>query len=240
MNVTWLGQSGYLLEGDGQRLVLDPYLSDIVEREQGLRRLVPPPCTVASLAPDALLVSHDHLDHYDPETVVAILSASPACRLAGPASVMAHGAGDGIDAGRLVPLDSGATVRFGSIAVTATPARHSDASAVGLLVGSSAALLWFSGDTLYAPELSERILHPAGRPPDAAFVCMNGRLGNMGIDDAVRLLAEIRPAVAVPSHYGMFAGNTADPVAFVTACARAGLRAMVMELGRSRAFPGDR
>ncbi|OQW96314.1 MAG: hypothetical protein BWK77_05320 [Verrucomicrobia bacterium A1] len=238
MNVTWLGQSGYLLEGGGRRLALDPYLSDIVEREQGLRRLVPPPCSIASLAPDALLITHDHLDHYDPETVAAILSAFPACRLAGPASVMAHAARDGIAAVRLVPLDVGAAVRLGDVEITATPAHHSDASAVGLLIRAEDARLWFSGDTLYTPEMSERILQLAGRAPDAAFVCMNGRLGNMGIDDAVRLLAEIRPAVAVPSHYGMFAENTADPAAFVAACARAGLRALVMDPGRPRAFPG--
>ena len=57
LHITWLGQSGYLLEGAGQRLVLDPFFSDIVERQQGLRRLLPPPCTLASLAPDALLIT---------------------------------------------------------------------------------------------------------------------------------------------------------------------------------------
>ncbi|MBM4156167.1 MAG: hypothetical protein FJ221_14250 [Lentisphaerae bacterium] len=66
MKATWLGQSGYLLEGGGVRLAIDPYLSDAVERAQGLKRLVPPPCTVAELAPDVLLITHDHLDHLRP------------------------------------------------------------------------------------------------------------------------------------------------------------------------------
>jgi L-ascorbate metabolism protein UlaG (beta-lactamase superfamily) len=240
MNVTWLGQSGYLLEGGGARIAIDPYLSDAVERAQGLKRLIAPPLTVSQLAPDHLLITHDHLDHFDPDTVSAAMKAFPACRLAGPASVMAHGARIGIAAARLVPLDTGAAVRLGDVEVAATPARHSDGSAVGLLVRSADALLWFSGDTLYVPEMAAQILRRAGRPPDAAFVCMNGRLGNMGVDDAVRLVAELRPAIAVPSHYGMFAENTADPAAFVDACARAGLRAVVLEPGRSRTFPGDR
>jgi L-ascorbate metabolism protein UlaG (beta-lactamase superfamily) len=62
----------------------------------------------------------------------------------------------------------------------------------------------------------------------------------MGIDDAVRLLSELQPGVAVPSHYGMFAENTGDPAEFAAACARAGLRAMVLDPGRPLQFPGAR
>jgi len=237
MKATWLGQSGYLLEGGGVRLAIDPYLSDAVERAQGLKRLVPPPCTVAELAPDVLLITHDHLDHFDPDTVPAVMDAFPACRLAGPASVRTHGARIGLADARLVPLDAGQSVRLGGVVVTATPARHSDPAAVGLLVRAADVLLWFSGDTLYDPGLAGDVLRLGGRPPDAVFVCMNGRLGNMGIDDAVRLLAELRPALAVPSHYGMFAENTADPAQFAAACARAGLRSAVLDAGRPCPFP---
>lgn len=231
MKITWLGQSGYLLEGDGQRLVLDPFFSDIVERKQGLRRLLPPPCTIASLAPDALLITHDHLDHYDPETVAAIMDMFPACRLVGPASVMAHGAQAGLAADRLVPLACGATLQLGRVDVTATPARHSDPSAVGMLVQFEKVSLWFSGDTLYFPELSPQLLRLARRPPDIALVCINGRLNNMCAVDAVRLMAELQPRLAVPTHYGMFAENTVDPSGFLTACAHLNQPASVLGHG---------
>ena len=237
MKATWLGQSGYLLEGAGVRIAIDPYLSDAVEQAQGLKRLVAPPVTVAQLVPDILLITHDHLDHFDPDTVPAVMEAFPGCRLAGPASVRAHAARIGLPAARLVALDAGQSARFGGVDVIATPARHSDPAAVGLLVRDDGTLLWFSGDTLYGPDLAGDVLRLAGRAPDAAFVCMNGRLGNMGIDDAVRLLAEMRPGVAVPSHYGMFAENTADPAEFAAACARAGLRSAVLDPGRPRPFP---
>ncbi len=231
MTITWLGQSGYLLEGAGVRIAIDPYLSDAVERAQGLKRLVAPPLTVAQLAPDVLLITHDHLDHFDPDTVPAVMRSFPACRLAGPASVRAHGARIGLADARLVALDAGGSACLGGVEVTATPARHSDPAAVGLLVRADGVLLWFSGDTLYGPDLAGDVLRLAGRAPDAAFVCMNGRLGNMGVDDAVRLLAEMRPALAVPSHYGMFAENTAAPAPFAAACARAGLRTLVLDPG---------
>ena len=231
--ITWLGQSGYLLEGAGQRLVIDPYFSDTVERLQGLRRLMPPPCPVADLKPDTLLITHDHLDHFDEETVAALMNAAPACRLLGPASVMRHAGQTGLAAARLMPLASGETLALGSLTITATPARHSDASAVGLLIQVEATLLWFSGDTLYMPELSRQILALAPRAPDLACSCINGKLGNMNLAEAAQLMVALRPRLAVPAHYGMFAENTADPGEFIVACARLGQPAAALTCGRA-------
>ncbi len=233
LHITWLGQSGYLLEGAGQRVVIDPYFSDVVERVEGLRRLVPPPCPVAALKPDTLLITHDHLDHFDEETVAAILQSAPACKLIGPASVMKHAAKMGLAAVRLTPLASGEKLTLGGIAITATPARHSDAAAVGLLVQAENMLLWFSGDTLYAPELSHQILALAPRSPDIACICINGKLGNMNLTEATQLMTEMRPRLAVPAHYGMFAENTADHAEFVVACVRLGQPAFALPFGRA-------
>ena len=233
LHITWLGQSGYLLEGAGQRLVIDPYFSDVVERVEGLRRLVPPPCPVADLKPDALLITHDHLDHFDEETVAAILQSAPECKLMGPSSVMKHAGEMGLAAARLTPLASGATRSLGNITITATPARHSDAAAVGLLLQMKNILLWFSGDTLYAPELSRQILALAPHPPDIACVCINGKLGNMNLIEATQLMSELWPRFAVPAHYGMFAENTADHEEFIAACARLGQPAFALPFGRA-------
>ena len=233
LHITWLGQSGYLLEGAGQRVVIDPYFSDVVERVEGLRRLVPPPCPVAALKPDTLLITHDHLDHFDEETVAAILQSAPACKLIGPASVMKHAAKMGLAAVRLTPLASGEKLTLGGIAITATPARHSEPSSVGLLIQVENILLWFSGDTLYFPGLAPQVLQLAGRPPDIACVCVNGKLNNMSAADAARLMAALQPRLAVPAHYGMFAENTVDPGEFVAACARLGQPAAVLPCGRA-------
>lgn len=231
MRITWLGQSGYLLEADGLRLALDPYLGDAVERLQGLRRLMPPPCTAAELRPDALLITHDHLDHFDPATVPVVMAACPGCRLVGPASVMEHGRRDGFAPERLIPIAVGGTVRIGGIAITATPALHSDAAAVGFVVRSATICAWFSGDTRYAPDLATRVRDLADGAPDLACICINGRLGNMGLAEAVQVMAALRPGTAIPAHYGMFAENTADPDAFLAACAAIGQPAVRLQPG---------
>lgn len=233
MNITWLGQSGYLLEHEGQRLLMDPYFSDIVERREGLRRLIPPPFALGDLSPDALLITHNHLDHFDPETVAQIANLFPDCRLLGPASVMEHGKRVGFGGDRLLPIAPGETVRLAGVAITATPARHSDPAAVGFILQTGNTTFWFSGDTLYSPELAAQIHELAGRTLDVAFVCINGRLGNMNLQEAATLIAELKPRFAIPTHYGMFAENTADPQEFIAACDRLGQTAVTLECGRS-------
>ncbi|MBE2213480.1 MAG: MBL fold metallo-hydrolase [Opitutaceae bacterium] len=231
MNITWLGQSGFLVEVADQRLLIDPYFSDIVERKEGLRRLVPPPCRVEALAPHALFITHDHLDHYDPETVAAVMNTASGCRLIGPASVTAHAVRDGIPKERLTCIAPGGTFAIGPFRITGTQARHSDALAIGLLLRTPSECLWFSGDTLYFPELAACVRELAGGPPDIAFVCINGRLGNMNLHEAARVVAELRPRLAVPMHYGMFAENTADPAEFRSDCDGCGVRTALLTVG---------
>lgn len=233
MEITWLGQSGYLLAHGGSRLVIDPYFSNIVQEKEGMRRLMPPPCSIESLAPDALCITHDHLDHFDPETVGTIMKHFAACKLVGPGSVCRHAAALGVPPGRIALLSNGESAQIGSFRVDATPARHSDPDAVGLLIAAGPHLLWFSGDTSHFPELSRGIHERVGRRPDIAFVCINGRWGNMDPQAAAQLMSEIEPRVAVPMHYGMFAENTGNPEEFRGACARRNQRVAILEPGRS-------
>ena len=51
---------------------------------------------------------------------------------------------------------------------------------------------------------------------DLMFICINGRLGNMNVDEAVRLTECIAPRVGIPTHYGMFESNTEDPQKYVS------------------------
>ena len=45
MKIRWIGQAGYELSDGTTTILLDPYLSDIVEREEGLKRMVTAPVT---------------------------------------------------------------------------------------------------------------------------------------------------------------------------------------------------
>ena len=95
MNLTWLGQGGFLLESNGRRLVIDPYLSDSLAKSHGTFRMIPPPMAIDETVPDVVFVTHDHLDHFDPETMGPLFKTFPKCRLVGPESVVEHGRREG-------------------------------------------------------------------------------------------------------------------------------------------------
>ena len=79
--------------------------------------------------------------------------------------------------------------------------------AVGVIIKHNGITLYFSGDTEYNEKLEELKEYNI----DIMFICINGRLGNMNVDEAVKLTEIIKPKVGVPTHYGMFESNTENP-----------------------------
>ncbi len=232
MKIQWIGQSGFILEHEQQRLVIDPYLSNSLARLQGLNRLFPPPISLSQLQPEAVFVTHDHLDHFDPETLLPIIEMYPACLLVGPESVLKHARKLNCSESRLVAISPGQTIQVAGFTLTATPAYHSDKFAVGLLVAADGVRLYFSGDTLYTPALAAQVREHLSHRLEAAFVCINGKLNNMNLREAAEFMSELCPTLAVPMHYGLFAENTADPDEFIAACAAYQQPAAVLELGK--------
>ncbi len=235
MKITWIGQGGYLVEHAGRRLVIDPYLSDSVTNKFGLHRISPPTMAIADLKPDVIFITHDHLDHFDPDTLQPLMFQSKAVLL-GPQSVMNHGQQMGFDEKRMVLVEIGKQESSAGFVLTPTPAMHSDAHSVGLIVEAAGKRIYCSGDTLYNAELVEKVYALTGQQLSAAFVCMNGRLNNMNSKEAAKFVARLKPKMAIPMHYGMFAENTADPAEFVNDCREQGISTLVLENGGSTAI----
>ena len=77
--VFWLGQAGFLIRtSSGHTIAIDPYFSDYVmhsipEAGIGFKRLSPPPCEAGDIPFDALLISHEHGDHFDQESIGTLM-----------------------------------------------------------------------------------------------------------------------------------------------------------------------
>ena len=70
MKITWLGQAGFLLETSGLKIIIDPYLSEsCLKLNPDLYRRMPIDEKYLEIEPDVIIITHDHLDHYDPETL---------------------------------------------------------------------------------------------------------------------------------------------------------------------------
>jgi L-ascorbate 6-phosphate lactonase len=217
----WLGQAGYAFKtADGRVVVVDPYLSDAAERLHGFKRMMPAPIAAAEVRADWLVFTHEHTDHFDPDTVPAIAANNPACRFAGPEGCREPMRQAGIDPGRAVDLRPGTTVLDRGLTVRAVPADHGDlsASALTVVLELDGVRVFLSGDTAlrlssFAPLFEPRL--------DLMVTCINGVYGNLGHLDAALLVQTAKPRRALPCHFWMFVEHGgADPGGFRDACLR--------------------
>ncbi|MBN8709336.1 MAG: hypothetical protein BGO12_23720 [Verrucomicrobia bacterium 61-8] len=222
--ITWITQGGFVFEADGFRLVVDPYMSDSLAGK--VTRLVGFPLALEDLRPDAVICTHDHLDHLDPETIAMIARHYPRCLFGSPERAHGHLRELGIDSPMLLKV--GHTMTLGPLGITPVFARHSDPTAVGLVIGADGRRFYLTADTEY----DERLFSATTNAPDALLVCINGRLGNMTWQEAAQMAQRLKTPVALPMHYGLFAENTEDPAPFIAACRAAGISSFEMPLGK--------
>ena len=215
IKVKWLGQAGYFLDIDGTHILLDPYLSDIVFEVEKMPRMVEPPLDPKGLRADLLIATHDHMDHLDPVAVPQMDKLR--MKYAGPKSCIKKFESLGIGSDNLMLLGRGDSICFNGIELTGLYADHTDDS-IGLYLEYDGYRLYFTGDTLFSQELGE------GKPVDVLFTCINGRLGNMAVEEAVELTQMVKAKVGVPNHYGMFAANTEDPQKYLKGIAALGIK----------------
>ena len=242
--VWWLGQSGFLVGYAGECLLFDPYLSDSLTRKYAATdkphlRLTARVVDPARLDGVTVVTStHNHTDHFDPDTLGPVLAAAPQAKLVLPAA-NAGLAGERLGAaaaGRLVPLADGARATVGGFTLEAVPAAHEELGPefAGFVVSVGPFRIYHSGDTVLFPGLVER-LRPLG--VDLALLPINGRAperrvaGNLNGVEAAQLAHDIGARCVVPCHYEMFAFNTASPLLFAAKCAQLGQRCAILRAG---------
>jgi L-ascorbate metabolism protein UlaG (beta-lactamase superfamily) len=126
LRITWVGHSSLLIEIDGKRILTDPVWSNRVSFSQrfGPQRFFQPPIALADLPPlDAVIISHDHYDHLDKNTIKFFAGKTIPffCSL----KVKKHLTGWGIGPNFITELDWSDSVMIDhDVVVTATPARH--------------------------------------------------------------------------------------------------------------------
>lgn len=233
--MTWLGQGGFLLESEGRRLVVDPYLSDAL-KARGLARLIPTPLSVEELRPEWVCFTHDHADHFDEQTVVSLAKRWPDCRYIGPGSVWRHYRGLHLRPEAFTVLNKGEEYRCEGLTIRAVPAWHTDPDAVGLVVHWGHRSIYLSGDTEWSEELTGAVQKAAGGKPDVVMICINGKWGNMTDIQAAQVVEQLSPRMVVPMHYGLFADNTIDPRPFALEMKRKRFRCVLMVPGEPIVF----
>lgn len=250
VRVTWFGHSASLVELGGRKILLDPMLSINMGPLAWLtpKRYNPSlPINAEQLpAIDAVLISHDHYDHLDYQTIQAIKSKVGHFYV--PLGVGAHLRAWGVPASQLTEMNWGDSVRVSGLTIINTPARHF--SGRGLTNGNST--LWsswvlkaesqrvfYSGDSGYGAHF--QAIGQQHGPFDVALIeC--GQYDrqwaqiHMMPEQAVQAALDVRAQAMLPVHWGAFteahhAWN--EPVERASVAAdRQGLILITPELGQ--------
>ncbi|WP_395740657.1 MBL fold metallo-hydrolase [Prosthecobacter sp.] len=249
LHVWWLGQSGFLVQWAGERLLFDPYLSDSLTTKYAATDKPHVRMTERCIDPRQLTgisrvtASHVHTDHLDGATLVPLAAANPGFRLylphpimdeaqkrLGDAEVTFCGIGD-----HDVYVEHGWELR-GVIAKHNEVLRDAqgDCHYTGFLVKCGPFTLYHSGDTLWHEDILKMVCE---HPCDLMLLPINGNkperrvAGNLNGTEAAALARAGNARLVVPCHYDMFEFNTESPAEFVNACERLQQPYQVMRCG---------
>lgn len=186
MEVTHFGHSCVLLDTGSARLLIDPgNFSKDFEGVEGL---------------DAVLVTHQHPDHLDPERLPALLRANPGARLvvdSGTAGKLGEIVGD-------VPheaVEPGTTLTIGGARVEVLGGKHAVIHPDIPVIPNNAYLV--DGTHLHP---GDSITVVPSEPLDVLFVPATAPWEKLS--ETVDYLRQVAPRTAVPIHQGMLALTT--------------------------------
>ena len=217
LHITWLGHATCLIEIEGRRVLIDPIWNDRCSpsRFVGPKRLHPMPFPLAALPEvDAIVISHDHYDHLDMDTIRALARDQSAPFLL-PLGVGAHLQRWGVPDERIIELDWDEQATVAGITFTLTAARHfsgrgfaRDRTLWGSwVIAGPRRRVFYSGDTGYFDGFA-RIGAEHG-PFDATLVQV-GAYGegwpdiHMTPEDGVRAHVDVRGGLLIPVHWCTF------------------------------------
>lgn len=210
MKATWIGQAGLIFESGSTTVLIDPYLSNsVAATDPSKSRRVDVDPKIFSVQPDVMIFTHDHLDHYDPQTAQNWLSRCAPITVLAPTSVWSRVRKFG---GRhnYVQFNCGTQWTQGDFLFTAVKAEHSDPCAIGVVLTAEGRNHYITGDTLFNtaifPTLPAQI--------DTVYLPVNGVGNNMNMRDAARFAQHIGANWAVPLHIGMFDDLNAEDFPF--------------------------
>lgn len=210
MKVFWLGQAGLLFEFNGVRVMVDPYLSNSVEKvEPKNYRRLPIDESYFDIKPDILILTHNHLDHTDPETLERLFSKHGGICVLATYNAWQTARKFGGD-NNYIMFNRGTVWTEKGIKFEAVYAEHSDDKAVGVIISYGGRNYYITGDTLY----NKRVINDINIPVDVVFLPINGVGNNMNMTDAAHFAEEIKAKTAVPIHFGMFDSLNADDFNF--------------------------
>ena len=220
IRATYISHSTVLLQVDGLNILTDPVYSDRASPVSfaGPRRVRAPGITLGELPPiDLILISHNHYDHLDTDTLQAILRQQPSqpvviTGLGNGALIKALGFSDV----RELDWDTGADI--GGVSIHFVECQHRSGRGLfdqmaslwgSFVLETSAGRIYFAGDSGYSPHFKEQgdkwgpftlALLPIGAYEPRWFMADI----HLNPEEAVKAHKELRSEQSLAIHYGIF------------------------------------
>ncbi|MBC7892639.1 MAG: MBL fold metallo-hydrolase [Sphingobacteriaceae bacterium] len=231
--VVWFGHSSYFIRIGGKNLLVDPVFSNRASPVQFAGTGSYPGTRIYSVADlptlDAVILTHDHYDHLDYETIRQLIPKMAAFHTA--LGVGAHLERWGIPPEKITEYDwweSGPLAT--DLTLVATPARHFSGRGltrgktlwVGFVLRSATHTLYLGGDSGYGPHFRE--IGEKYGPFDLALL-ENGQYDekwpfiHMMPEEVAQAALDLRAKTLLPVHWGKFTlalHSWTDPIERVT------------------------
>ena len=216
LKLSWLGHSSELVQMSDQNILIDPVLTKdgkSLQMNGTPRRFSDVPFDIENMPEiDVVCISHDHFDHLDYGTIIAI--DSKVGEYIVPLGVDAILKGWGIGESRLHVLNWWESAEIGGIKYTLTPAQHYSGRSVlkrnstlwgGFYLQDGSHSLYFTGDTGYY-DVFGRIFETLGAPD--IMLADSGEdspsWSHMSPDEVVKAAEELHTSCLVPVHWGAY------------------------------------
>jgi L-ascorbate metabolism protein UlaG (beta-lactamase superfamily) len=218
LRVTLVGHSSLLIEIDGKTILTDPVWSQRVSFLQwlGPKRFFNPPLKLSELPPlDAIIISHDHYDHLDKDTIKYFEgTTTPFICSAGVGAILQRW---GILRNFISELEWGDSIMIGNdCIVTATPSRHFSGRGItgrnetlwsSFVIKGTKHNIFFGADSGYFPGFKD--IGDTFGPFDFTMLEI-GAYGqywpdiHMGPDNASNAHRDLKGKIMMPIHWGTF------------------------------------
>ncbi|MDR0555196.1 MAG: MBL fold metallo-hydrolase [Treponema sp.] len=227
----FLGQLGFVIKINALLCYIDVILNELPGVDgKDLRRYAPPFPPAAAQGVDYFLCTHNHADHLNLRTLFPLAQANPQTTFIVPMPLRKVLIDGGIEASRILGAREGETLDLAqNLSLIPVAAAHTDYeqdengdyTCLGYVFKAGKLQVYHAGDTLVTPRLVETL--KAVGPLSAAILPINGGdwertarniIGNMSIEDAVKLAEAVPVDLVIPAHYDMMPGNGDNPGRF--------------------------
>lgn len=214
--VIWFGHSSYFIQLDGKRILVDPVLSGHASPLKFTTKSFKGTdvYTTEDIPPiDLLLITHDHYDHLDHETIVQLQPKIK--KLITGLGVGAHFRRWGYEANIIFEKDWNEEIISGNIIIKTTPARHFSGRSLkrntslwlSFVLATPAKKIFVGGDSGYDDHF--KLIGEKFGPFDLVIL-ENGQYNpywkfiHMNPEETVQAAVDLKAKALFPIHWGKF------------------------------------